>query len=139
MRVLIADDDAELRGLIADAIASLGADVVCAASGGELEDQLTSGCPFDVVVTDVTMPVRTGLEVMQWARASGIVCPIVVMTALRDANTTAQVAALGDHVALLHKPFSRVALQRALTNCMDEAPAPITTAGRAHAPAPRVV
>ncbi|MEO7735064.1 MAG: response regulator [Kofleriaceae bacterium] len=139
MRVLIADDDAELRGLIADAIASLGADVVCAASGGELEDQLTSGRPFDVVVTDVTMPVRTGLEVMQWAREAGIVCPIVVMTALRDDQTKAQVQALGDHVALLHKPFSRSALQRALTTCMDEALAPMTPGGRAHSPAPRVV
>ncbi len=130
MRVLIADDDAELRALIADAIASLGADVVCAASGGELEDQLTSGRPFDVVVTDVTMPVRSGLEVMQWARSMGIVCPIVVMTALRDDQTTAQVAALGAHVALIHKPFSRRALHSALTTCLDETLTPIT-AGRA--------
>jgi CheY-like chemotaxis protein len=138
MRVLIADDDAELRALIADAIVSLGADVVCAASGGELEDQLTSGRPFDVVVTDVTMPVRTGLEVMHWARATGIVCPIVVMTALRDDQTAAQVEALGAHVVLLHKPFSRRALQRALSSCMNETPAPMAT-GRARPLAPRVV
>jgi CheY-like chemotaxis protein len=139
MRVLIADDDTELRELIADAVTSLGADVVCAASGGELEDQLTSGRPFDVVVTDVTMPVRTGLEVMQWARSTGIVCPIVVMTALRDAQTTAQVEALGAHVALLHKPFSRRALHRALSHCMDETVAPMTTGGRADSLGPRVV
>jgi CheY-like chemotaxis protein len=113
--------------------------VVCAASGGELEDQLTSGSPFDVVVTDVTMPVHTGLEVMQRARSSGSVCPIVVMTALRDAQTVAQVEALGDHVALLHKPFSRSALWQALTICMDEAPAPIEPGGRAHAPVSRMV
>jgi CheY-like chemotaxis protein len=121
MRVLIADDDPDLRGLIADAIMSLGADVVCVSSGGELEDQLTVGRPFDIVVTDVTMPVRTGLEVMQWARAAGIACPVVVMTALRDEQTAAQVAALGAHVALLHKPFSRRALHGALTSCLGEA------------------
>jgi CheY-like chemotaxis protein len=138
MRVLIADDDAELRALIADAIASLGADVVCVASGGELEDQLTTGRPFDVVVTDVTMPVRTGLEVMHWARSTGRVCPIVVMTALRDDQTTAQVEALGAHVALLHKPFSRRALHLALTSCMEETAAPMAP-GRAHPPAPRMV
>jgi CheY-like chemotaxis protein len=135
MRVLIADDDSELRELIADAIASLGADVVCAASGGELQDQLTSGRPFDVVVTDVTMPVRTGLEVMHWARSTGIVCPVVVMTALRDDDTAAQVEALGAHVALLHKPFSRSALKQALSVCMDEA----TPGQRARPLAPSVV
>ncbi len=132
MRVLIADDDCDLRGLIADAITSLGADVVCVSSGGELEDQLTAGRPFDIVVTDVTMPVRTGLEVMHWARASGITCPVVVMTALRDDETVAQVAALGEHVALLHKPFSRSALQRALTMCMNDQ-APVVAAAAAPA------
>lgn len=139
MRVLIADDDAELRELIADAIGSLGADVVCAASGGELEDQLSSGRPFDVVVTDVTMPIRTGLEVMQWARATGIACPIVVMTALRDEHTSAQVEALGAHVALLHKPFSRRALHLALNACMDETTGPVTPGGHAVPLAPGVV
>jgi len=139
MRVLIADDDTELRELIADAIAALGADVVCAASGGELEDELTSGRPFDVVVTDVTMPVRTGLEVMQWARSTGIVCPIVVMTALRDDQTTAQVEALGAHVVLLHKPFSRRALHSALTTCMEDTAPTSTTGGRAVPLAPGVV
>jgi CheY-like chemotaxis protein len=106
--------------------------------GGELEDQLTSGRPFDVVVTDVTMPVRTGLEVMQWARSTGIVCPIVVMTALRDDQTAAEVEALGAHVALLHKPFSRRALHLALTSCMDEPPTSMS-AGRARPLAPRMV
>ncbi|MBC7975591.1 MAG: response regulator [Myxococcales bacterium] len=133
MRVLLADDDSDLRGLIADAITSLGADVVCVSSGGELEDQLTAGRPFDIVVTDVTMPVRTGLEVMHWARATGIICPVVVMTALRDDETVAQVAALGDHVALLHKPFSRSALQRALTTCMSDAPPAVAATGAAPA------
>jgi CheY-like chemotaxis protein len=138
MRVLIADDDPELRELIAEAIAATGADVVCAASGGELEDQLTSGRPFDVVVTDVTMPVRTGIEVMQSARAAGIMCPIVVMTALRDEETAAQVAALGAHVVLLHKPFSRAALHSALTSCMGAAAVPTITA-RASPPVSRMV
>jgi two-component system KDP operon response regulator KdpE len=137
MRVLIADDDPDLRDLIADAITSLGADVVCAASGGELEDLLAAGRPFDVVVTDVAMPVRTGIEVMQWAREVGIVCPIVIMTSLRDAQTLAQVAALGAHVALLHKPFSRHALHRALTSCLGDTLPSMFPSGRS--PISRVV
>jgi CheY-like chemotaxis protein len=129
MRVLIADDDPDLRDLIASAITSLGADVVCAASGGELQDLLAAGGLFDVVVTDVTMPVHTGIEVMQWARTVGIVCPIVIMTSLRDAQTLAQVAALGAHVALLHKPFPRLALHQALTHCLGAPLSSMATAG----------
>jgi len=138
MRVLVADDDAELRELVADAVGAMGADVVCAASGGELEDQLAEGRPFDVVVTDVTMPVRTGLEVMQGARDAGNACPIVVMTALRDADTLARVTALGAHVALLHKPFSRSALHQAMIDCFGEPGGP-TAQAHARSRGPRVL
>jgi two-component system response regulator QseB len=125
MRALVADDDPEFLDLIAQAIEQLGARVVRACSGPELQNELTAGPPFDVVVTDVSMPRPTGLEVMLAARAAGLPWPIVIMTALRDDRTTAQVAALGEHVVLLYKPFAITELRVALRACLgDSMPMP---------------
>jgi two-component system capsular synthesis sensor histidine kinase RcsC len=118
MRALIADDDPEFLDLIAGALEQVCGDVVCAASGSELLEELADGAPFDVVITDVSMPGMTGLEAMHAARTAGLPCPVVIMTALRDRRTMAQTIALGGRVALLYKPFSIGALRIALGACL---------------------
>jgi CheY-like chemotaxis protein len=129
MRVLLAENDLEFLDLVADTLERLGAEVVRACSGGELQDEISAGGQFDLVVTDVSMPQRTGLEVMSSARAAGLACPIVVMAASRDGATAAGAAALGDHVALLYKPFSIAQLCAAMRACIaDPMRAPATTA-----------
>jgi CheY-like chemotaxis protein len=118
MRALVADDDPEFLELMARALEHLRAEVVCAASGTELLKELADGDPFDVVITDVSMPGMTGLQVMHSARTAGLPCPVVIMTALRDRKTAAQAIALGKRVVLLYKPFSLGALCVALTACL---------------------
>ena len=118
MRALVADDDPEFLELMARALEHLRAEVVCAASGTELLEELAGDDPFDVVITDVSMPGMTGLQVMHSARTAGLPCPVVIMTALHDRKTAAQAVALGDRVVLLYKPFSIGALRVALSTCM---------------------
>jgi CheY-like chemotaxis protein len=104
-RVLVADDDPELLAAVADALASLGLDVVRAQSGAELIEQLAEG-PFDLVVTDVSMPWMNGLQAMHSARTAGLETAVIVMTGLLDSLIPLQVQALGRHAALLRKPFA---------------------------------
>jgi CheY-like chemotaxis protein len=113
-RALVAEDDADLLTVVSCIVDELGIEVIRASDGGELLQRIADDGPFDVIVTDVAMPWMTGLHVMHSARASGLACPVIVMTALRDQRTNDQVAALGDDVRLLHKPFSLAALRRAL-------------------------
>jgi CheY-like chemotaxis protein len=54
--VLVADDDPQLLDAVAEALTTMGADVIRATSGAELIDQLANAGPFDLVVTDVGMP-----------------------------------------------------------------------------------
>lgn len=117
-RALIADDDLELLDVVSRAVGRLGIQTVEATSGGDLLEKLAELGPFDVVITDVSMPWMTGLQVMHTARAVGPPCPVVVITALRDPKTIAQVAALGDDVVLIHKPFSCLELHLALRACL---------------------
>lgn len=115
LRALIADDDPEMLEMVATIVnRELGADVTRAATGHELLDAIADGGHFDVIVTDISMPWMTGLQVMHSARTAGLPVPVVVMTALRDPEIALQVESLGDRARLLRKPFSYEDLMRAL-------------------------
>jgi CheY-like chemotaxis protein len=119
VRALVADDDLQLLEMVCRAVENFGADVSCVTSGGELLEQLANGEPFDVIVTDISMPWMTGLQVMHSVRTAGLPVPVVVMTALRDIDLPQRVAALGARAVLIHKPFSIGALYTALRTCLD--------------------
>lgn len=120
LRALVADDDAELLSLVTKALRLFGADVVAVTSGGELLEKVAHDGPFDVIVTDISMPWMTGLHVMHSARAAGLPVPVVVMTALRDPTLPEQVSSLGAHAELLQKPFSIDELYAALRRSLAE-------------------
>jgi DNA-binding response OmpR family regulator len=116
-RVLIADDDPQLLSTVAEALTQLGADVTRAASGAELIDALASG-PFDLVITDVSMPWMNGLKAMRTARAAGVGTAVIVMTALQDKTLAGKVRALGRNAALLRKPFALSELESTATRIL---------------------
>lgn len=106
MRVLVADDDPLLLATVGEALAHLGAQVTRAASGAELIDQLANEGPFDLVVTDVSMPWMSGMQAIHAARTAGLGTSVIIMTALADNRIPSQVRALGENTLLLRKPFS---------------------------------
>jgi CheY-like chemotaxis protein len=106
LRALVADDDPEMLEMVSGIVArELGAEVTRAETGGELLEAIANDEPFDFIVTDISMPWMTGLQVMHSARTAGLPIPVVVMTALRDPSIAEQVEALGDRARLLRKPF----------------------------------
>lgn len=112
-RVLVADDDPSLLALVATALEGEGASVVRAESGAELVLRLVDHGPFDLVVTDISMPWMNGLEVAQFLRRSGQRMPVLFMTALKDSSLPERVRALGLDVDLLKKPFELAELEAA--------------------------
>jgi CheY-like chemotaxis protein len=110
-RVLVADDDPELLEAVAAALTRLGASVIPAKNGAELVEHLAADGPFDLVVTDISMPWMTGVRAIHAARTTGLGTPVIVMTALRDPSIPARVAALGRNAALLPKPFNLADLE----------------------------
>jgi len=104
-RVLVADDDPQLLDAVCEALTGLDADVVRATSGADLIEQLATAGPFDLVVTDVSMPWMSGLQAVRSTRAAGLATSVIVMTALADPRIPAQVKSLGANAVLLRKPF----------------------------------
>ncbi len=103
-RVVVAEDDDDMRAVMCELISGLGVDVAAASSGGDLVRLLTDDLPVDLVVTDVRMPWMTGYNVAVSARNSGLLFPIIIVTAFPDDLLVAQVERLGSAV-LLAKPF----------------------------------
>jgi DNA-binding response OmpR family regulator len=83
-RVLIAEDDARLAGMLSELLASEGYDVVAARDGQRaLHLGLTER--IDVIVLDRGLPVLDGLTVLSRLRGNGLTVPVLILSALGNA------------------------------------------------------
>lgn len=123
-QVLVADDDQQLRRLMARALRRAGHDVVELEDGDRLLSflglTLAPGLLFaapDLVITDVRMPGASGIDVLSILRHANRKIPVILVTALDDehAELAIEASELGA-AALLHKPFS---MDRLLDLAMD--------------------
>jgi DNA-binding response OmpR family regulator len=81
-RLIVVDDEPEIRAMVADYLGRDGYTVCRCASGPELDAVLETG-PVDLVVLDVSMPGEDGLSIARRLRAFGST-PIIMLTALDD-------------------------------------------------------
>ncbi len=82
-RVLIVDDDAGVRRMLARTLEAEGYDVTVAADGGGALVEIERAAP-DLILLDVTMPGVGGLAVTKRLRGKGDAVPVLLLTA-RDA------------------------------------------------------
>ncbi len=83
MKILIAEDDRELRQLFSHVLISNGYAVTGVSNGQEALDALDSDY-FDMIISDIMMPVMDGFELVRQLRETGSSIPIMMITA-RDA------------------------------------------------------
>lgn len=112
-RILVADDDPAMLRVVTEVLEHLGATVIQARSGADLIEAIGDRGPFDLVVTDVSMPWMSGLQAMHSARTAGLATPVIVMTAIPAGQVESQVSTLGDDAILLRKPFAMRDLESA--------------------------
>jgi two-component system cell cycle response regulator CpdR len=108
--VVVAEDDDELRELLVWSLRRDGLRIIELEDGAELLDYVNFigrfgnpvGLP-DLILTDVMMPGASGLDVIALARARGVSCPFVVLTAFADGAVERSAEALGN-TTVLSKP-----------------------------------
>jgi CheY-like chemotaxis protein len=120
MRILVADDDEDVRALVADTLRADGYDVLEAADGVELLARLEEALDSpehrpDVVLTDVMMPRLSGLGVLDALRTARLHFPVILMTVLKDESVHVVARRLGA-VGVIHKPLDADDLRTAILN-----------------------
>ncbi|HYC78703.1 MAG TPA: sigma-54 dependent transcriptional regulator [Planctomycetota bacterium] len=114
---LVADDDALSREFLAEAVGAAGFDVRTASDGVEALALLERDEP-DVVVTDLRMPGKDGLEVLKAAKARRPDRPVIVLTAYGAVDVA--VRAMREGAAdFLQKPVSPDALDVVLRRVQE--------------------
>lgn len=109
-RVLLVEDDLEMRRLLASALRRAGHDVLEARDGFHvlevLADDVLRGrrAPPDLIVSDIRMPRRSGLDVLAGIRRDGWRTPVLLISAFADGDTLNSAYRLGADV-VLEKPF----------------------------------
>jgi DNA-binding response OmpR family regulator len=110
-RVVLAEDDSELRTFLAEALRAQGYQVEELADGAELlefvANRLRSNGSIsgvDVVVSDIRMPGFSGMDVLVGLRRVLDKTPVILITAFGDESTHQLARAFGA-VAVLDKPF----------------------------------
>ena len=80
VRIMIIEDDKEMRSLLKDFFEEEGFEIDSASNGVDALRML-SGDHFDLVITDIQMPGLTGLDILPRIRRLKPETPIIVMTA----------------------------------------------------------
>jgi len=128
-RVLLAEDDAEMRSVVADALRGDGYEVVEAVDGGRLLVDIAARLKggdgansVDLIVSDIRMPICTGLQIVAALRDAHWRTPVILMTAFGDEAVRRHADSLD--AVLFDKPFEVDDLRTAVANLLPREPPP---------------
>ena len=120
-RVLVVEDDADIRRLVVNALRCDGYVVDEAADGRGLLSEVASPHPvsndeLDLIISDIRMPICTGLQILEALRKAQWTVPVILMTAFGDEATRKTADDLG--AVIFDKPFSLGDLRTAVLNLL---------------------
>lgn len=118
MRILIVDDEDSMRALVARAIAMDGHETVTAQDGAEALDLLTrEQGAFDLLLTDIQMPVMDGIALALAAARDFPQITILLMTGFAEQRERASnLSAIAHDV--ITKPFSVADIRTAVADAL---------------------
>lgn len=116
VRILLVDDDAEVRTVTAAYLTEMGHRVVEAADGSSALDILKADDQLDVLIADFAMPGMTGTDLADKVREVRPDLGILLVTGYADPKR------LPDGYLMLHKPFSRTDLAAKVTEAALQEP-----------------
>lgn len=120
VRVLLVEDSLDNRRLLRHHLERIGGDVSVAVNGQEALAMIGASEPFELIVTDMQMPVMDGYELVRTLRARGSGIPVIALTA--HATTDDEVRCLEAGCDVYEtKPVSRERLVTACAHAMRRA------------------
>ncbi|AMN45621.1 nitrogen assimilation regulatory protein NtrX [Steroidobacter denitrificans] len=117
-RILVVDDEAEIRELLKDILADEGYDVEVAADAAEARASRAEQDP-DLVLLDIWMPDTDGITLLrEWTQIDGASCPVVMMSGHGTVETAVEATRLGAF-DFIEKPLSLVKLLHTVERALE--------------------
>jgi two-component system nitrogen regulation response regulator NtrX len=94
-RILVVDDEADIRGLLKEILSEEGYEVDIAADASQARTARANQVP-DLVLLDIWMPDTDGITLLrEWAHTDGYDCPVVMMSGHGTVETAVEATRLG--------------------------------------------
>jgi DNA-binding NtrC family response regulator len=118
-RLLLVDDDSVLLDTLREILETEGFEVTCAGSGEAAEARLMSARPpYELVLTDLVMPGKTGMDVLRTALAVNPSCTVLVLSgfgSIQEATRAMDKGAYG----LVNKPLQLEPFRQTLRRILE--------------------
>ena len=118
VRVLLAEDEETVREFVSRVLTMHGYSVIEAVDGAHAVEQMGQH-HFDLLITDIVMPVMDGISLALKVRATRPDVPIILMTGYANERQRAHNLAVLIE-GLLSKPFNKDQLMQAVHEALDE-------------------
>lgn len=118
MKILVVDDEEGARELFHTILTDEGYEVTLAVNGEEALSYFKSA-PFDLVVTDIKMPVMDGLQLLQEIRKTGSKADVIMVTAYGEVESYLKAMSLGA-AEYINKPIRIKELKRIVHKVLTE-------------------
>jgi two-component system, NtrC family, nitrogen regulation response regulator NtrX len=117
-RILVVDDESEIRGLLKEILADEGYELDVAANAAEARASRAQHDP-DLVLLDIWMPDTDGITLLrEWAQPEGVSCPVVMMSGHGTVETAVEATRLGAF-DFVEKPLSLAKLLRTVERALE--------------------
>jgi len=118
MKILVVDDEEGARELFHTILSDEGYDITLA-NNGEEALHLFKNDAFNLVITDIKMPVMDGLQLLQEIRKTGSKTDVIMVTAYGEVETYLKSMSLGA-VEYINKPIRLKELKRIVHKVLTE-------------------
>jgi two-component system nitrogen regulation response regulator NtrX len=117
-RILVVDDEADIRGLLKEILSEEGYEVEIAADASQARSSRAAQIP-DLVLLDIWMPDTDGITLLrEWSHTDGYDCPVVMMSGHGTVETAVEATRLGAF-DFVEKPLSLTKLLRTVERALD--------------------
>src|SRR5512134_110036 len=118
-RILVVDDEADIRELVQEILSEEGYTVETAGTAAEARAACARQAP-DLVLLDIWMPDTDGISLLrEWQQAQGLTAPVVMMSGHGTVETAVEATRLGA-VDYVEKPLSLAKLLRTVQKALDD-------------------
>src|SRR5437870_5321124 len=117
--ILVVDDDKNTRDYLAAFLTSSGFIAECVGTGDEAIERLASGNSPSMILLDVMLPGKDGIEVLANVKTMHPKIPIIILSGIGQIKTVVEAMKLGAS-DYLTKPFEEEALELAIENALEK-------------------